>query len=174
MATSPPVFGPAAPLLAGRHTMGKKSQQPLPVALVTDESGNPPGDHVDENNLARTRAPGFHAELEALHRKYAKLEKRLEKSEAHNAELELENAKLRDQNAALGRHLKRRTGVLGSVLVTVEAKAVVGMATLPMDDNWWWTNAAQALVGLAVGGYLIWPNVRNLIRMSSDTADDAK
>ena len=42
--------------------------------------------------------------------------------------------------------------------------------TAAWGDSHWWTNGAQTSAGPALGVYLVWPNVRKLMRLSSETA----
>jgi hypothetical protein len=143
--------------------MPKSTRKPLAAVFDTDLSDDAATGPANDNNLARTRAPEAPVEVERMHRKYGDLDRKY-----HG--LKRERDELSDQVDMLARHLRRRTGALLTGFVTIEAKAVYCMSIASLGDNQWWANGAQALTGLVLGGFIIWPNVRKLLRISSDTA----
>ena len=139
----------------------KKNRKAVPAVYEVDLSDKVMDQAKDDNNLARTRVNGFNAEVERLHRKYSEVEKK-------NAKLQHGMHQLEKENSALSRHLTRRTRALWTGFVAVEAKAVYCMSTDSWLTDTWWANTAQAGAGLAIAAYLVWPNLRNLIRLSRD------
>jgi hypothetical protein len=129
---------------------------------------------ANNNPLARTRA-NLDQEVERLPRKHAGLEDALVRLETRKARLERENAELRTRNGSLERRLTRRRRTIGALLSTAEIKAAYCMFLASWGEAAWWANALQAITGLAIGGYLIWPNARtlgrHLLRLSRDTTD---
>jgi hypothetical protein len=148
--------------------MAKKDRKALPAVHVTDLSDAVASDAADDNPIARTRVAGFNNEVERLHRKYAELEEQLTRAQEENARLERETLDLRRDKTGKAYHLKRRTRALWTLCVTLEGKAAYGLAALPPDTALWWANAAQAAVGVITGGYLLWPHLRVVAKMSSN------
>ncbi|MFI2577461.1 hypothetical protein ACH5AJ_35310 [Streptomyces rochei] len=131
-------------------------------ARVTDLSHEVPAASADENNHARTRATaGFHAELERTHRRINQLER----------ELERERNRSVTRDNILREHLRRRTAALWTAFMTLGAHAGYGMSTSGWGEPQWWFHAG-AMAGLVGGvGYLITPNIRRILHLSSETAD---
>lgn len=135
-----------------------RKKPPGPGVRVTDLTTEVPGVTADENNHSRTRASGFSPELERAHRKIRKLERR----EVERQEREQE------REESLRKTLRRLTWVVWTTFLSLTVKAGYGMVTTDEADQWW-LNLSQ-LVGLAAAtGYLVTPNVRRLLRLSSET-----
>ena len=120
---------------------------------IRDLSGQVVTPAADDNPFSRTTVKGFTAEQERLHRRY----RQLERDTAVTLRL-------------LQTHLRRRTRTMVVAFVTLEAKAGYCMVVSAPDNTEWWANLGQA-VGLAVvAGCLVAPNIRRLLRLSSETA----
>src|SRR4051812_13612771 len=108
-----------------------------------------------------------------MHVKYGELAARYSELEMKSGELATKSAELekaKTSNDVLRSVLRRRTAALITGFVTLEAKAGFGMAISSWVDAHWYANLGQA-VGLAAGAvYLIIPNIKKLMRLSSEAA----
>lgn len=148
--------------------MAKKDRKVPPAVRVTDLSDVVASDAANDNPFSRNRVAGFNPEVERLHRKIADLEGQLTQAQEEGARLKQENRDLRRDKAGKTFHLKRRTRALWTLCVTLEGKAVYSLAVLPVGTGIWWANAAQAAVGVIAGGYLLWPHLRVVAKLSNE------
>jgi hypothetical protein len=64
--------------------------------------------------------------------------------------------------------VRRRTWALWTGFVTLEIKAAYGISISELGDHHWWANLGQAVGLLTAACYVVTPNIRKLLRLSSD------